>query len=38
MGWSDRFDESIELPGGEKLVTLKDAIVHLSKTVPKSEH
>ena len=37
-GWSRAFDDPIELPGGKKLVTLKDAIDHLSKVVPKSDH
>ncbi|KRR03197.1 hypothetical protein CP49_04490 [Bradyrhizobium valentinum] len=26
------------MPGGRRLVTLRNAIKHLSKTVPKSEH
>jgi hypothetical protein len=38
MPWSDKFDEPIELPGAKKLLTLKDAIDHLGKTVPKAEH
>ncbi len=37
-GWQQRFDEPIELPGGGKIVTLKDAIAWLAKEVPKSEH
>jgi hypothetical protein len=37
-GWRRRFDEPIPLPGGRKLVTLKDAIAWLAKEVPKSEH
>jgi hypothetical protein len=36
--WNHRFDEPILLPGGGKLVTLKDAIAWLAKEVPKSEH
>ena len=38
MSWSRRFDEPIPLPGGGKLVTLKDAIAWLSKEVPQAEH
>jgi hypothetical protein len=37
-GWGRRFDDPILLPSGLKLVTLKDAIDHLSKTVPKADH
>jgi hypothetical protein len=37
-GWGREFDEPILLPGGGKLVTLKDAIAWLAKEVPKSEH
>jgi hypothetical protein len=37
-GWRRRFDDPILLPDGRKLVTLKDAIDHLSKTVPKADH
>jgi hypothetical protein len=36
--WKRRFDEAIKLPGGGKLVTLKDAIAWLAKEVPQSEH
>jgi hypothetical protein len=36
--WNHRFDEPILLPGGGKLVTLKDAIAWLAREVPKSEH
>ena len=38
MPWSTRFAPPIKLPGGGKLVTLKDAIAWLAKEVPKSEH
>jgi hypothetical protein len=38
VSWARRFDEPIPLPGGGKLVTLKDAIAWLAKEVPKSEH
>jgi hypothetical protein len=37
-GWKRRFDEPIELPGGGKLYTLKDAIAWLAKEIPQSEH
>jgi hypothetical protein len=36
--WKRRFGEPIKLPGGGKLVTLKDAIAWLAKEVPQSEH
>jgi chemotaxis regulatin CheY-phosphate phosphatase CheZ len=35
--WQRRFDEPIELPDGRELVTLREAIAHLAKTVPKAE-
>ena len=38
MAWSDKFDEPIELSGGKKLLTLKDAVDYLGKTVPKAQH
>jgi len=38
MNWNRRFDEPIPLPGGGKLITLKDAIAWLAKEAPKSEH
>jgi hypothetical protein len=38
LSWHRRFDEPIELPGGGKLVTLKDAIAWLAKEIPQSEH
>jgi hypothetical protein len=37
-GWHRKFDDPIVLPGGKKLLTLKDAIEHLSKTTPKKDH
>jgi hypothetical protein len=37
MPWSARFDEPIKLPGGKKLVTLKDAGNYITK-LPKAEH
>jgi hypothetical protein len=36
-GWSRKFSEPIELPNGESLVTLQDAITWLAKSVPPSE-
>jgi hypothetical protein len=36
-GWRRRFDEPIVLDDGTKLMTLRDAIQHLAKTVPKTE-
>jgi|ERR1035438_9968129 hypothetical protein len=36
--WKRSFDEPISLPGGKKLITLRDAIAWLAKEVPKSEH
>ena len=38
MSWSLRFDEPIVLPDGGKLATLRDAISHLGKTIPKADH
>ena len=38
MSWSRKFSEPIELPNGEKLITLQDAIAWLAKSVPPSEH
>jgi hypothetical protein len=32
-----RFAEPIELPGGVKLASLREAIVHLIKAIPTSE-
>jgi hypothetical protein len=37
MPWSAPFDESIELPKGRKLVTLKDAAAYIMK-LPAAEH
>lgn len=36
-GWSKRFDEPIVLDDGTTLLTLRDAVQYLGKTVPKSE-
>ena len=36
-GWNRRFDEPIVLPDGTKLTTLREAIQHLARTVPKAE-
>lgn len=38
MSWSLRFHEPIVLPDGAKLTTLREAIAHLGKTIPKSEY
>jgi hypothetical protein len=35
--WDSRFAEPIELPGGVRLASLREAIVHLVNTVPSSE-
>ena len=37
MSWDSRFAEPIEMPGGVKLASLREAIVHLVNTVPASE-
>jgi hypothetical protein len=37
-GWHREFDDPIVLPNGKKLLTLKDAIEHLSKAIPKEDH
>jgi hypothetical protein len=36
--WSLRFAEPIVLEDGVKLTTLRDAIAHLGKAIPKSDH
>jgi hypothetical protein len=36
--WSLRFAEPIVLADGFKLATLRDAIAHLGKAIPKSDH
>jgi hypothetical protein len=38
QGWLTRFDEPIVLDDGTKLMTLRDAIQCLARTVPKAEH
>ena len=38
MSWSLPFDEPIVLPEGGRLTTLRDAISHLGKTIPESDH
>ena len=35
--WSRKFDEPIPLPGGRRLVTLRDAGIYILK-LPESEH
>jgi hypothetical protein len=37
VSWDSRFAEPIELPGGVKLASLREAIVHLVDTTPSSE-
>jgi hypothetical protein len=37
MSWDSSFPEPIEVAGGVKLVSLREAIVHLVNTVPSSE-
>lgn len=37
MGWDHRFFDPIILPGGRKLVTLRDAALFITK-LPKAEH
>ena len=37
MSWDSRFPEPIDLPGGVRLASLREAIVHLVNTVPSSE-
>jgi hypothetical protein len=38
VSWSLRFAAPIVLEDGVKLTTLRDAIVHLGKVIPKSDH
>jgi hypothetical protein len=38
VSWSLRFAEPIVLADGVKLATLRDAIAHLGKAIPKSDH
>jgi hypothetical protein len=37
QGWARQFDESIPLPKGKPLVTLRDAATYITK-LPKAEH
>ena len=37
MSWDSRFAQPIELPGGVKLASLRQAILHLVNTVPSFE-
>ena len=37
MSWSDEFEDPIELPGGRKLLTLRDAATYIMK-LSKAEH
>ena len=38
MSWDQRFAEPIVLDDGSKLLTLREAIAHLGKIIPQSEH
>jgi hypothetical protein len=38
VSWSLCFAEPIELADGVKLTTLRDAIAHRGKAIPKSDH
>jgi hypothetical protein len=38
VSWSLRFAEPIVLPDGAKLKTLREAVAHLGRTIPKSDH
>jgi hypothetical protein len=38
VSWSRKFSEPVELPDGKRLITLRDAIAWLAKSVPASEH
>jgi hypothetical protein len=38
VSWDQRFAEPIVLDDGSKLLTLREAIAHLGKIIPKSEH
>jgi hypothetical protein len=38
VSWSLRFAEPIVLADGGKLTTLRDAVAHLGKAIPKSDH
>jgi hypothetical protein len=37
VSWDLRFSEPIILPDGAKLATLREAIAHLAKIIPKAE-
>jgi hypothetical protein len=37
VSWDQRFAEPIVLDDGSKLLTLREAIAHLGKIIPKSE-
>jgi hypothetical protein len=38
VSWSLRFAEPVTLPDGAKLATLREAVAHLGKAIPKSDH
>jgi hypothetical protein len=37
LSWNQQFFDPIELPGGRKLVTLRDAALYITN-LPKAEH
>ena len=37
MSWDQQFFDPVELPGGRKLITLRDAAQYITK-LPKAEH
>jgi hypothetical protein len=37
VSWDSRFAQPIELPGGVRLASLREAIVHLVNTIPSFE-
>jgi hypothetical protein len=37
VSWDSRFAQPIELPGGVKLASLREAILHLVNTIPSFE-
>jgi hypothetical protein len=38
VSWSQRFAEPILLADGAELATLREAVAHLGKTIPKADH
>lgn len=37
MSWSNKFSEPISLPDGTEIVTLRDAVAYLAKSIPAHE-